>query len=395
MKMMQSVVLVMGFLMVSAGVIAQERASDPWSISTGVGVQYTDNRDGVANDKESNFDVNGEVRGDLRWRDGERTLLNLFLAPSVKWHSNPRSTEEGNPQNDQELYGVAGVDFKHMVTPRVNVDMADTVTYTDDPDITVGGTSVRQSANYWLNAAKVGLTTEVVPKVGTYVMGESVIKRYTEGDVADEQDEDTLKGEAYLKYLMGAGVNLFGMVGITDFSNESKVRERGFLVMTYALGAEKVFSPDLTGKVMGGYQTAEYDESDMDSQDTVYGSAEVTLRAASPTRIRLGTMYGFFAPYVRPYSVQKLTSVWGAVDHDVTARLTVTLQGQYSDGDYDEEGEDLPGGSDTLGTGTLRGNFKVNRMWSLTGAYTYENWDSDVRESFDRNTVDLGVKATF
>jgi hypothetical protein len=88
-------------------------------------------------------------------------------------------------------------------------------------------------------------------------------------------------------------------------------------------------------------------------------------------------------------------SGWAAVDHDVTSRLMVTLQGQYSDGNYDEEGEALPGGSDKLATATLRGNFKLDRVWAITGGYTYENWDSEVRESFDRNLVDLGVKASF
>lgn len=385
------VVALVGVLVVSAA----EKTSDPWAFSAGVGVQGTDNRDGVKAGKESNVDIVGDVRGDLRWRDGERSRVNAFLAPSLKWHSNPRSTEEGNPQNDQELYGSAGVDVKHMVIPRVSVDLADTVTYADDPEITVGGAAVRQSANHWLNSAKGGVGVEVTPKVGAYVSGESVIKRYDDSVVAAEEDEDLVKGDAVLKYMMGAGVNVFGTVGISDFSNKSQVHDRGSMVMTYALGAEKVFSPDLTGKIAGGYQTAEYDNSSLDSLDAGYGSAEVTLRAASPTRIRLGAMYGLFGPYVRPYSVQKLTSAWGAIDHDVTGRLTVTLQGQYSNGDYESEGVDLPGGSDRLGTVTIRGNFKMDRIWSLAGGYTYENWDSDVRESFDRNTVDVGVRAEF
>jgi hypothetical protein len=194
---------------------------------------------------------------------------------------------------------------------------------------------------------------------------------------------------------MGSGVNVFGVIGVSDFSNESKARSRGSQVMTYAAGAERMFSPDFTGKVMGGYQTATYDAADLESGDSAYGSADVTLRAASPTRVRLGAMYGFFAPYVRPYSVQQLTSIWGEVEHDVTARLTLTLHGQFSNGDYDNEGADLPGGSDKLESVSLRGSFKMDRIWSLTGGYTYENWDSDVRESFDRSICDMGVRASF
>lgn len=375
--------------------VAQEPASDPWALSAGVNAQYTDNRDGVDKNKESNLDITGEVRGDLRWRDGDRTRLDLFLAPSVKWHSDPRSTEEGNPQNDEELFGSAGFALKHMPVPRVGIDLADTVTYTDDPEITSGGANVRQSANHWLNSARAGVSAEVTQKVGVNVTGESLIKRYDKQAVADEQDEDTVKGNAYLKYLMGSGVNVFGMVGVSDFSNESQVRDRGSQVMTYGVGAEKIFSPDVIGKVVAGYQTAEFDDDAVDSQDTAYGSAEATLRAASPTRVRLGATYGFFAPNVSPYSVQKLASFWGAVDHDITGRLMVTLQGQYSDSDYDEEGPDLPGGSDKLGAVSLRGKYMMDRVWSVTAGYSYENWDSDVRESFDRNTVDVGVKAAF
>jgi hypothetical protein len=386
---------IMALLMSVTGVFAQDLVNDPWFFSAGVGVQANDNRDGTKDDKESNIDIIADLRGDLRLQDGERTIFNLFLAPSVKWHSDPRTVEDGDPRNDRELYGAVGVDLRHMVTPRVNIDLADTATYTDDPDITTGGTSVRQNANYLLNSARMGVRAEVAPKVGVGLTGESIIKRYDEDVVAQEQDEDIMKADAQLQYLMGAGVNVFGLIGVSDFNNESTVRDRGSFVMTYALGAEKVFSPDFTGKVMGGYQTAEYNEDDLESLDSPYGSAEVTLRAASPTRIRLGGLYGFYAPYVQPYSVQTLMSGWAAVDHDVTSRLMVTLQGQYSDGNYDEEGEALPGGSDKLATATLRGNFKLDRVWAITGGYTYENWDSEVRESFDRNLVDLGVKASF
>ncbi len=375
--------------------MAQESASDPWAVSAGATAQFTDNRDGVDQNKESNLDLTGEVRGDLRWRDGERTRLDLFLAPSVKWHSNPRSVSEGNPQNDEELFGAAGFSLQHRVTPRVGIDLSDKAVYTDDPEVTAGGANVRQSANHWLNTVGAGVSAEITPKVGANVMGEYMIKRYDEETVANEEDEDVLKAEAYLKYLMGAGVNVFGMVGASDFNNESQTRDRGSQVMTYGVGAEKIFSPDVIGKVVAGYQMAEFDDDAIASRDSAYGSAEATLRAASPTRFRVGVTYGFSAPNVRPYSVQQLASVWGAVDHDVTARLTVTLRGQYSNSDYDEEGADLPGGSDDLATVSLRGNFKLDRVWALAAGYTYENWDSDVRESFDRNTVDAGVKAAF
>jgi hypothetical protein len=98
---------------------------------------------------------------------------------------------------------------------------------------------------------------------------------------------------------------------------------------------------------------------------------------------------------VRPYSLQLLTSVQGSIEHDVLPeRLTVSLRGQYSNGDYDEEG-DLPAGTDTLTLVGLNADYRINKNWSVGAGYTYENWDSDVRESFDRNYVDLNAKLQF
>jgi hypothetical protein len=89
-----------------------------------------------------------------------------------------------------------------------------------------------------------------------------------------------------------------------------------------------------------------------------------------------------------------LTSVSGAIDHDVLSdRLTLSLRGQYSEGDYADEGADLPGGLDKLTSVGISGRYWVSRNWAVQAGYTHENWDSDLRESFDRNLVDVGVTA--
>ena len=120
----------------------------------------------------------------------------------------------------------------------------------------------------------------------------------------------------------------------------------------------------------------------------------VTMRGASATRFRVGASYGLYAPYVRPYSIQTLTAFNAAVDHDVLDnRLTVTLAGQYGRGHYKSEGATLPGGNDDMVMGTLGATYKVNRTWSVNAGVSVENWDSDVRESFTRNSVNAGVRA--
>lgn len=373
---------------------AEQGPDGPWLFSARSGGVFMDNRDGRNNNKESNLDLFIEPRVDYRLRNGDRTMLDLCVLPMLKWHSNPRTSEEGGAQNDTELFGTAAIELMHQLSPRVTLSLGDAITYNDDPQVDNGGANVRSSYSHIWNTAHGGVDADLSETLATGVKASYALKRYTESLVAADEDEDILTGEAYLKYKMGSGYNLLGLVGASDFKNKSTERKRGSQVISAGVGVDKVFSPDYIGKLRGGYQHGEYDNEALDAIDTPNGSAELTLRAASATRFRVGASYGLYAPYVRPYSIQTLTAISGAVDHDVLPnRLTLTLDAQYGSGDYKEEGATLPGGTDDMVMVGVSATYRVNRIWSISGGYNYENWESDVRESFSRNTVNLGVKA--
>lgn len=384
-------------LVVSMNVYGQDEAQGPvgpWLLSARLGGQFTDNRDGLKNNKESNFDLFIEPRADYRFRNGERTMLDLAVLPMVKWHSNPRTNDEGGAQNDTELFGTAALELMHQLSPRVRLTLGDAITYNDDPEVNNGGANVRYSNNHIWNTAHAGVDADLGETMATGVKGSYSLKRYSDSKVAENEDEDIVDAQAYLKYKMGSGYNVLGLVGISDFKNNSTTYDRGSQVYSAGAGLEKIFNPDFIGKITGGYQHGEYNNKDMDSIDTPNGTAELTMRAASATRFRLGASYGLYAPYVRPYSIQTLTAITGAIDYDLLpARLTLTLNGQYGQGEYKDEGVDMPGGNDDMVMVGVSANYRVNRTWSVTGGYTYENWDSDVREGFSRNMVDFCVKA--
>lgn len=389
--------VVMVPLMAGSKGVAQEQdlgtAGDgPWMFSTRVGAQFSDNRDGVKDNKESNVDVYVEPRVDYRFRDGDRSVLDLALLPMVKWHSNPREADEPSAQNDTELFGTALAELSHQLTPRLMLSIGDAITYSDDPEVDNGGGNVRYSNNHIWNNAHASMDYQMTEKLVGGVSGKYILKRYSDSDVAETEDEDIMDGDVNMKYAMGSGYRLLGSVGASQFKNEAVDRNRGSSVYYAGAGVEKTFSPDFIGKVMAGYQHGEYEEDSVDSIDTPNGSAELTMRAASETRFRIGAGYGFYAPYVRPYSIQTLTTVNAGVDHDVLSkRLTVSLDGQYGNGHYKAEG-DLESGDDTMTMASLRANYRLNRNWSVNAGYSIENWDSDVRESFTRNLVDVGVK---
>ena len=366
----------------------------PWLLSTRVGGEFTDNRDGLKT-KTENLDMFIEPRADFRFRDGERTVLDLAVLPMLKWHSNPRkASESASAQNDTELFGTAAVELMHQLTPRVQLNFSDALTYNDDPEVSNGGANVRRSDNHIWNVAQAGVDVGLTETVYAGASGNYSLKRYSDSIVAKEEDEDIVSGQGYLKYKMGSGYNVLGLASVSDFKNDSATHKRGSQVYGGGAGLEKIFSPDMTGKITAGYQHGEYDDPSLKSIDTPNGTAELTLRAASATRFRVGGSYGLYAPYVRPYSIQTLTAVTGAIDHDVLPnRMTLTLSGQYGRGEYKSEGADFPGGNDDLLSLGLNTNYRVNRTWSVDAGYTFENWDSDVRESFNRSLVSFCVKA--
>jgi len=366
----------------------------PWLLSARAGGEYSDNRDGLKSRKTSNLDVYIEPRADYRFRNGERTVLDLAFLPMVKWHSNPREASEGSPQNDTELFGTAALELMHQLTPNVQLNFSDAITYNDDPEISNGGGNVRRSDNHIWNNAQGGVAVGLSETLATGVEGAYSIKRYSDSTVASEEDEDILSCKAYLKSKLGSGYNVLGFISASDFKNDSQVHNRGSKVYGGGVGIEKVYSPDLTGKVIGGYQHGEFEDSSLSDIDTPNGSVELTLRAASETRFRIGGSYGLYAPYVRPYSIQTLTAVNGAIDHDVLPnRLTVSLNGQCGRGKYKSESAAFPGGNDDMYSLGINATYHINRTWSTDCGYSYENWDSDVRESFDRNLVMFSVKA--
>lgn len=388
------IVFVGALIAASASVRGQDDLSKPWELSLRAGATATDNRDGLSDNKENNVDLFIEPRADLKWRDGTRSALDLFLAPQVKWHSNPRSNSEGGAQNETEIFGTAGIDVNHSFTPRVSGKIGDAFTYTDDPKVSENGVTVRQSANHYVNNAHAGLSAYLLPTVVGEASVATTSKRYEDSVVAADEDEDIHDGRVTLGYIMGSGIRLYGLGGYSVFDNRSTERDRGSSIVTGDLGVEKKFSPDFTASVAAGYQTAEYKDSELDGKDTANARGEINLRGASDTRFRIAALYGFASPNVRPYSLQKSTSFLGSVEHDlIPRRLTMDLHGQYTEGEYSAEAADLAGGTDCMTSVGVGAVYRINRNLSVNASYNFESWNSDLREDFDRSVVDVGVQA--
>jgi len=379
------------------GVRAQDNINnEPVKLGLNVGSTFSDNRDGTKHNKENNFDVYAQPRVDVVLGD-EQSLFDFYLAPSVLWRSNPRENNEPSPQNDTDFYYALGAAFQQKFSEASSLRLTDDFSYSDDPKIDLGGVGVRDNQSYYYNALRADLNCMLSETYGVEFLGGNSIKRYNDNAVADEEDEDVYSLDGIFRIVLGNGLKALGQVGYSDFKNKSETEDldRGVQIMTYAVGVEKDLTSKLTSVIKGGVQTADFSSDTLDSETTGYGSGELTLREAQ-TRFSLGAGYGFYGPYVRPYSSQTRTYVDAKVARDLGTKFTVEAEAQFARGEYDKEllsnGTQLSGGNDDLMLGALRGIYRINHNVDFELGYQYEDWNSDVRESFTRNLVTAVVK---
>lgn len=390
------IVSVMSFIsaMAASGQEPSPALPDPWSLSLRVGGEYSDNRDGTSTNKQSNFDVIVEPQAVLRYQDADRTAAQLMLMPMMKWRSNPRTEAEGGAQKDAELFGAVEAGGMHRLTPTVTLTAGDRLTYNDDPNTIQNAATARRSESYVLNAARAGVAKEFSAEAGFGLTGVGETTRYQDSKAAKELDSDLFAGELNTHYIVGSSWTLLGLISASEYQAQETVRMRGSAVETYNAGFEKKITQDLVGKIMGGLQVMQYDNPELDPARGMNGNAELTFKAAAPTRFRLAVEYGYTPPSDSAYSAQQATTFTGEIDHDVMSdRLTLRFLGEYMDSQYVSEGPDAPGGAETKVRLSAHGTYFLTHNCSLAGGYAYEKWDSAFREAFTRNMVDLSVRA--
>ena len=373
-----------------------EARDQPWRLSCRVGAEFSDNRDGTATNKQTNLDGIVEPRADFIWQDADRTRVQLMVMPQMRWHSHPRTAAEGSAQDSAELFGACGLEVMHRLTPTVTLNAGDQLSYSDDPAKIETGTTSRRSESYVRNDVHAGVNAAVSAAAGANLTAGVVTMRYPDSDAARELDSDLFNVAWSPYYNVGSGWTVLGNVGASEFQSEKTIRMRGSAVETCYAGVEKKVTQDFVWKVLGGYQFVQYDNPALEADNMLGGNAEVVFMETAPTRFRLGVEYGYTPPSIGGYSAQQATTYSGAVDHDVLAnRMTIRLQGQYRDSQYLSEGADAPSGSEKMTRLGFHGTYFWDNQWSFTGGYSYENWESLLREPFQRNLITASIRVAW
>ncbi len=363
-------------------------AGDSMSFSVRVEGVYDDNRDGVENNKDSNFDTKIQPRVAFTYDLG-RSYMSLFYMPYVLWRSDAR-----DDQNDSEIYHELGVIFNYELTPTILFRASDFFSMTDDPRVSESGVTVREDATHILNTLNLGLDMEIDPTMLLSVNGMSSIKRYDEG-VWNDYDEDKLGVGATMRKEMGIDLDGLAIARLTQ-SEYHGDRDRGADFVFAGLGFEKTFNPNLAAALNVGWNRASYNDLS-GSKDSPAGDVRVVVSPSPDTSLTLSARYELTDSDWFAFSTQERTSFVAMLDHRLTPKLTSGLSLIYANGEYKGDTAMVAGatdGSDDMIAVKARAKFSINPKLDLELGYQFEDWDSDIRPSFSRNKTSLALRAS-
>jgi hypothetical protein len=359
--------------------------------------RFDDNRDATRSGKESQVTLRFTPGARLNLDDND-TRFFLMYKPSGIWRDNTR-----DDQNETELYHLAEANVEHWASERLRLGAFNRFEMTDDPNVTAGGVTVRESTSYWLNQSKGWMAYALSERLQYDIDGSYLIKRYEDNDFEDAADENRLVVNTGLRYKLEPDLQTFGFVGYDrpTFESDARGDYHGYLA---GGGVTRTFSDRLSGTVAAGYKLLEYSDADDDSEGLPFFQLIGEYRLTSNLRLQAQADYSLEPSDRAYYSSKEYSRLLLRGLYTITDSLIADAQVVFANGAYDastatEEGEavpDLEEGDDTLVDYQAGLTFrpKARRYYGRV-AYEYEDWTSDVRESFARNTVSAMVGMEF
>lgn len=409
----------------------QEAVRDDWfKVAVEAFVEWTDNRDSVSErqafgDDTGRFDYKktdnvkygiGPILS-LR-KDYRRAAVRGEYQPMFTWWSNPRIGK-----SEFELTHRAYGELSFNSGERTEWHIRDSFKYLDDPRIYMGSEeypldpndkTIRRENSHFDNHLSGGFRHSLSRQLYTTADAFWRVKRYDDTLLADNGDEDAYgvlvslmrQHSAYLSYGVTAGYESYDRENVYDL-------EMGVESLTVGVGAKYKVDKHVDLTARAGYEFVEHESDEIKDRnfptDTLI---QLDIIPTRRSRAVVGARYRVTEGHVYPYVSQERMTFFSSWNYRMTATLSSTLRFDYSQGKYEEKytNRDTPDSAYYSKINIEKGkrdgdrdelyfyaglNYKWSEKLTVTGYYSYEDVDSDVDESFKRNTVGVRAKYVF
>ncbi len=345
----------------------------------------------------------------------ETGFLGLRYRPAIDWYEN-----YGDDSKEEWTHAV-DVNWMQMMGRRLSLQVAEAFFHYDRSEIVDSDGVLRQpNYGYMYNTAAGTLTAVLTPKLRVSGSLRHQLLRYVEDEIADREDYDIWSYGAQMGTQVGKSTTLFVDGSVDDISYEGsgktqrvelpgyrdsfveEIPNRDSITYNIGAGLERVFSPNLLGRLRGGYTYKDMDAALQSDDDSPYGEAQVTIIPVPTTRLTLSAAYSLYQSGLQTFANQTRTTLSANLAHDLTRRITVAIYAAYYQSDYDTKNAvdlvadeaSVEDGSETSSSVGARVSYRVdNNNWIDLG-YSFSDFSSDFRERVgaQRNRVDVGWK---
>lgn len=367
--------------------LAASETAQNFQVKNRIRVGWDNNVYESQTDRTDSFKIIEELEFLLNM-DMEQSFLGLRYRPTFMYWTD-RDPDDTDFQHEADLV------FSHNFTPRLSLNLKDSLRLAEIPELIDRGAMVREKDDYTYNLLDGVLGYRLSEQTRVELGARWTTLRYDEQAVADTDDYDIYAGGITLRHQMKPETALSADLRLeqTEYKN---LDERNSDSVFAGVGLEQIFSPNLVGNIRGGVQSKSFEDDHIDDESSPFGDISLTYLPSPKTRITGGLGYSLFEADVYPYASQDRLLSYVSISHDLTARIQLFLAGSYQKSEYHGKqalvDPTYPGGDgeEDVVQGSARMSYMLNRQNYLELSLQYMDFASDLRSEFDRTRVEVG-----
>lgn len=370
-----------------ADLLAVGEGAQWFQINNRLRVEYDDNVNLTPENEQDSYKIIEELELFLNF-NLDQSFISLRYRPSyVYWTDREPDDTDFNHDIDFVL--------NHEFTPRLSLSVKDTFRIAELPELIDRGTTFRENNDFKYNQANGTLAFLFAPQTRAEFGVTYDLLRYDESTIADVSDYDIYTFGADLRHQVVPETEVSGQLRYETTKYDANDRDADTVQIGGAV--DQTFSPALLGNARLGWEHKEFDDGTIDNSDQPFIDGRLTYLPSPATRLSAGGGFSQSETDVAPFANQDRLRLFASVAHDWTARVQWFLSTTYILNQLDAaeavSGAATPvDGSENIFQLSSKLTYRLNRSNTLEAGWQLVNLDSDVRDDYLRNRLNLGWK---